>query len=425
MVFLNSMTFLFSFIISVLFIFFLSLFYKEEAFFWLEKFRIKRKKKKFAKNEKNLSFGRKEPIKKYCGFRDWSDEGGEICTLFEHEDGAEYMVTEEICQKCLVWARYEEWLSSDKKKDFSVTLAHTMSGSEPMVVETDKYNPEMESGLKFSDFVIKRKRVPWAGKAAIAVLTLITYLMVYFSGVFTNPVVLANPDIFYFYDEGDKADTDAWNMRTTNPSSADNLTTKCDNQSVFDTAKACILDSGDTSSIFEIPPTTITKKGWMTDDDDLLDGTMPAGNFIVYVEYYWNVRTDCTFSSGELWWRLYKGSSDLSSSTELFSWNLLCNMVEDVADSTCSDTVNKGSSTTFNNEVLYVEFYTEVNFSCDKIDSAPNGSIYLYVDGGTTQKLDTPTYAPIPENSLYLAFVVPFLPVIIKKFKLKDYLKKK
>jgi hypothetical protein len=292
------------------------------------------------------------------------------------------------------------------------------------VIETSKYNPEAESGLKINDFVIRRRRVPWAGKAVIAFLTLATYLIVYFSGIFSNPVVWAMPDTFYFYDEGGKSTANTWNMRTTDPASAADLETKCTNTNAANSDQFCVLDSGIDNSTWAALPANPTNKGWMTDNDSLLNGTIPSGNYTVYIQYVWTDTSDCAYTESSIYWRLYKASSTLSSPTAIISSNYLCELTK-TGTRTCTDTVNVGSSTTFNNEVLYIEFFYFSSFFCTGKDANPNGLATFHVDqGGTGEKLDTPTYEPVPENSLYFAMAVPFIPLIIKRYRLRDYLKK-
>ncbi|MFH1367129.1 MAG: hypothetical protein ABIH38_04045 [Patescibacteria group bacterium] len=415
------MTFIYSFFLSLAVVIILSLFFREEAGFWREKItrRFRRKNKPVNEIESPAA----KPIEKFCGFRDWSENGGEMCTIFQLEDGREYQVSENICRQCQVWNRYQTWLDSGKKENLSVTLTHTFRGSQPMVVETDKLNPEMDKGLTFNDFVIKRRHFPWAGKAVIAFFTLVTYLIVYFSGVFTNPVVFAMPDTFYFYDVGDKATADAWNMRTTDPASAADIDTKCTTTDTESSDLYCVLDSGDTNSTFASLPLGLTGKGWMTDNDSLLNGTIPAGDYTVKVQYVWTETSLCDYMESTLYWRLYKASSDLTSPTSIINNNFLCDLTK-TGVRTCTDTVPVLGDITFNNEVLYVEFFWYISFICSK-SPAPAAILSFHVDeGGSGERLDTPTYAPVPENSFYFAFAVPFIPLIIKRFRLRDYIKK-
>lgn len=278
------MTFFYSFILSLIVIFILSLIFKAEAVFWWEKIRGKIRPKK---EEEPKKFERGMPIEKFCGFRNWSDKGGEYCTLFQLHDGSEYSVNEEICRKCRVWDRYEAWLDSGKKENLSVTLIHTLLGSKPLVVETDKLNPEAEKGLSFNDFVIKRRHVPWAGKAAIAFLTLITYLIVYFSGIFSNPVIYAMPDTFYFLSADDKAVVGSNNMRPDEPSSQD-LDTNCNLYQEIEEGY-CHLNPGVGNDTYEGVYSGPKKKGWMTDDETPLTGTIASGNWTVNADLAWTV----------------------------------------------------------------------------------------------------------------------------------------
>ena len=419
MIYFKSMTLFYSFILSFVIIFLLSLIFKAEAVFWWEKIRGKFRRKKEEKEDQEKTVERGMPIEKSCGFRDWSDKGGEYCTLFQLPDGSEYRVTAEICRKCRVWDRYEEWLANGKKEKLSITLIHTLLGSKPMVVETDKLNPELDKGLSFNDFVIKRRRVPWAGKGAIAFFTLVTYLIVYFSGLFTNPVVRANPDDFYFLADGTKAVSGSWNMRTSEPTGGDSTTDCNANDTVA--GLYCHLKPGVDNSTYETSYDGPKKLGWMTDNDSLFNGSFAEGTWYIYAEYGWVTNGQCDWAINRIEYKLWQGSSDLSSTTVIKDWTTLCNVTAGEKNP-CNGSFELGE-TSLSDEVLHLEFrqYLETDVCTER----PFDFLFFLVDAaGLAERLATPTYAPVPENSLYFAIIVPFIPLIIKRIKSRPVAKK-
>jgi len=419
------MTFVYSFILSLVIVGLLSLIFKAEAIFWLGRLFKKKPKEKELTEEKNDS--RPKPIEKFCGFREWSELGGEICTIFQLEDGSEYKVTENICRQCLVWDRYQAWLDSGKKENLSVTLAHTFKGSQPMVIEADNLNPAAERGLSFQDFIIKRRKVPWAGKAAIAFFTLVTYLIVYFSGIFSNPVVYAMPDSFYFTDSNTYAASNCWNMLTTPPASAANDTTQCHSQTggTDDYQKYCALLPGSHNDYFEASYTGPKNYSWMTANNATLTGDFPAGNWIVNVRYDYTHSGDCSSTKLYLQYKIWKAAANLSSRTTIVDWTDVCGANLSAGTHDCSKSTNPGA-VSLDNQVLQIEFRVYETFGYCVV--GPNELVKFYVDEGDgdlpLEQLDTPTYAPVPENSIYFAIAVPFIPLIIKKFRLRDYFKK-
>lgn len=416
------MTFIYSFFLSLAVVIVLSLVFREEAVFWLSKI-----SGRFIRKEKEGSAAEKpdvKPIEKFCGFREWSEKGGEMCTIFQLEDGSEYKVTENICRQCQVWDRYQAWLDSGKKENFSVTLAHTFKGSQPMVVETDKLNPEMEKGLTFNDFIIKRRRVPWAGKAAIAFFTLFTYLIVYFSGIFTNPVVWAMPDAFFFTDDGTNAAAGCWNMLTTAPASAANTATQCHSTNAGDSANYCALEPNVHNDTYEADYAGPKKLGWMTVNNATLTGDMPADLWAVAVTYNFTVSGTCTIKYNKIQYKIWKASANLASSTTIVDWTDVCAAVS-AGTHDCNVNSSPGA-VSLDNQVIHLEFRQFIEYSsCGVVDYLLKFSVDLDDDDPPPEaQLTTPTYSAVPEKSIYFAIAVPFIPLIIKRFRLRDYFKK-
>jgi len=414
------MTVLISISLSLVMIVFLGFIFHEEASFWLAKIfkSWRRKDKKQAKNNNRTN----QPIKKFCGFRDWSEKGGEICTLFELEDGSEYLVNEEICSQCQIWQQYEAWEKAGKKKDLSVVLSHTMKGSRPLVVETKKLNVGAEKGLSFNDFVIKPKKVPWAGKAAIAFLTLIVYLVFYFAGIFSEPVVRANPDTFYFHADADYAYPSSRNMLTDYPDETDNDFSGCNNTSQTNTEVYCAITPGNHNTTFESSYSGPKKQGWMTADNDLLWGDIASGNWTVYIKYDFNDNNQCPYDLNYIEYKVWKADDNLDNETVINDWTKICDISEG-NNNTCNDSFNPGS-VSLDSEVLHIEFRQYIKLSKFGCMGAPDDNLDFYCDQGSDERLDTPTYSPVPENNIYLFAFVPFVPLIIKRFKIKDFIKK-
>ena len=152
--------------------------------------------------------------------------------------------------------------------------------------------------------------------------------------------------------------------------------------------------------------------GWMTDNDNLLTGSIAAGTWTVYIKY--NLESNCTsLTRKRIDYLVYKADSDLANPSSIQSD---FTAALSAGENTLSDSWSE-SEVTLSNQVLYIQFAFEVAGNCAEGESV---QVNFYTDEGATEKLDLPVYSAIPENSIYFAVFIPFIPLIVKRIKQKQ-----
>jgi len=260
----------------------------------------------------------------------------------------------------------------------------------------------------------KEKRISWAGKAIIAFLVLISYLIFYFAGVFGNPVVMANPDTYYFFNNADYAVSGSKNMRTSMPPGTNNNFSGCRNQSTTNSGKYCHITPGTKNSFFEAAYSGPKKKGWMTDNNSLLTGDIASGTWTVYIKYDFYDSGNCSYSTNYIQYKVWKADADLNNATVIKDWTYLCD-ISAGTNITCNASFTPGAIS-LSSQVLHIEFRQYIVYGKSGCLDTPDDSLNFYCDQGSAERLDIPTFSPVPENSFYFLGFVPFVPIVIDRF---------